>query len=415
MDERWYLGCVVSTRGEAYDSFPVESAAFYEPLNREIFGHIKAIHGAGGKISADSIVSRMGPRATEIGIFEIEAICFYPSAAMTSQFQGTLLEKLALRRAKALGESILYTVDAAEDPREFCADIAKQAASLLPDSKCENQRDIACAELDERLIKLETGTHEIGFPTPLDAWNGAFGGICPGNLYALAARPGAGKTALMEQMAAHYLMDDRPVLIFEKDMSPRMLVERMVCRLARVPYWKLARGIICREEIEEVRRMNAAMKKSALLLYNPTGLTAEKMSAITRREARVSKIEAVFLDHIQVLNVGKETREGLTRASITIRQTVTETNIPHVILTHINRNGAKGRPTPEDIKEFDQLFGDCDGMGIIWTEADKTKLKGDDMLPMKLYFAKNRNGPVGENDILFDGKLMAFRNPEKTQ
>jgi len=211
-------------------------------------------------------------------------------------------------------------------------------------------------------------------------------------------------------MVTQYLMDDRPVLVFEKDMAPRMMIERMACRLAKVSYWNFSRGFASGHERSEIRRFNDALKQTPLLLYNPTGLTAEKMSAITRREKRVSKIEAVFLDHVGVLTVGKDLREGLTKGSICIRTTATETDLPHVVLSHINRNGAKSRPTPEDIKEFDQLFGDCDGMGILWTEEDKTQVKNGDYLKMKIYFAKNRFGPVGEEDILFDGKLMAFRN-----
>jgi replicative DNA helicase len=137
------------------------------------------------------------------------------------------------------------------------------------------------------------------------------------------------------------------------------------------------------------------------------------MSAIVRRDHRTKGTRAVFLDHIQVLSVGKDIREGLTRASIAIRQTVTETNIPHVVLAHINREGSKGRPTAENIKEFDQLHGDCDGMAILWTDADKTKIEPGEMLPMKVFFAKNRNGPTGEDSLLFDGSLMAFRNADK--
>lgn len=416
LDEQCFIGCVVSSQGEALDSFPLEVEAFFDNNCRTIFTAILAIYKEGGKIGSDTVISRIGHEAaSRIGIGEIEALCFYPSPSMTSQFHKVLCEKLALRKARLMASTVLHALENDEpEPMDFCRDLAIQAASLMPETTCENQLFVACDELDKRLTMMESGTKEYGFKTPLEAWNGAFGGICNGHLYALASRPGMGKTALMEQIVCGYLMDDHAVLVFEKDMSPRILIERMACRVAKVPYWKLVKGLVTREEVAEIRRMNAALKQTKLLLYNPTGLTAEKMSAITRREKRVSGISAVFLDHIQVLNTGtKDPREGLTKASICVRQTTTETDIPHIVLAHINRNGAKGRPTPEDIKEFDQLYGDCDGMAMLWTEADKTKLEHGEFLKMNMYFAKNRNGPVAEEPVLFDGAMMAFRNASK--
>lgn len=412
LDERCFVGCVISTQGGALDAYPLEIEAFGHWLHREVYGIVLELHKAGGKINRDTIISKMGhDRAFKIGYPDLESLFYYPAPSTAGHFYSTLCDLMALRRAKLLAEVMLAEIKVYENATDLCRDFSTKAAALMPNSACENQRDVACGELDKRLDMLTSGNKEIGFQTPLHAWNQAFGGICNGNLYALAARPGMGKTALMEQIAGAYLMDEIPILIFEKDMSPRMLIERIACRFAKVPYWKLARGLVDSHDVDEIRRMNDALRKSPLHLYNPAGLTAERMSAITRREQRVSGIKAVMLDHIQVLGVGKELREGLTKASICIRNTTTETDIPHIILAHINRNGAKGRPTPEDIKEFDQLHGDCDGMGILWTDSDKTKLEPGELLKMKIYFAKNRNGPVTEDEILFDGKLMAFRNP----
>jgi len=67
------------------------------------------------------------------------------------------------------------------------------------------------------------------------------------------------------------------------------------------------------------------------------------------------------------------------------------------------------RPEPEHIKEFDQIYGDCDGMGILWSKADPAELTDGELLPVNFYTAKNRDGGKGEDEILFDGKQMKFR------
>lgn len=412
IDEKAFIGCIVSSYGATLDAYPIELEAFTEPPFRAIFSVILSLREKGEKICTESILGRFGGNMI-LGPENILDACFYPVPFLAVQFHQTLCNYLALRRARSMGERIVEDLERYTDAQEFCKGIAAEAASLLPSSNCDNELVPACDRLTARLEAMERGERTQGYPSPLIAWNKAFGGICDGNLYAVAARPGLGKTALMEQMISDYVANSVPVAVFEKDMSPHMLIERMACRASKVSHWALCNGFVSREQVTLVKHMVNALKESPIHLYNPTNLTPERMSSITRRDFRSKGIKAVFLDHIQVLDVGREKREGLTHASITIRQTTTETGIPHIILAHINRNGAKGRPTPEDVKEFDQLYGDCDGMAILWTDSDRSKLKNGDPLPMKAYFAKNRNGPTGEEDILFDGRLMTFKDLDK--
>jgi len=254
-----------------------------------------------------------------------------------------------------------------------------------------------------------------GIPTTLGPWDEQFGGLMPGQLYALAGRPATGKTAALEMMIQACLERELPVCVFEKDMSPEKLIARMACRATDVQYWRYSRGAMHPAEIRNLRRGIEVFEKCPMHLYNPTGLTAERMCQIARRDIRINGVKAVFLDHIQALKVGKDLREGLTQASLTIRASVTETDVPHVVLAHINRNGAKGRPRPEDIKEFDQLYGDCDGMMILWNDQDRTELAQDEMMTTKFYTAKNRDGGVSEAEMLFDGTRMMFKPKARDQ
>ncbi len=91
-----------------------------------------------------------------------------------------------------------------------------------------------------------------------------------------------------------------------------------------------------------------------------------------------------------------------------VRDLVTTTGIPAVVLAHINRAGAKGRPTPEDIKEFDQLYGDVDGMCMMWTAKDRTEMQEGELLEVNFYAAKNRDAGVMEEAMLFKGDQMKF-------
>ena len=142
-----------------------------------------------------------------------------------------------------------------------------------------------------------------------------------------------------------------------------------------------------------------------------------------RRDKRLYGVEAVFLDHIQLLRYGnRETVDGLTQASITIKNSAHESNVPHVVLFQLNRAGGKQdkdgtpvRPSAVDVKGFDQLLSDVDGMAMLWTEQDKTTLRKDERLEVKFYAPKNRSGSETEESTWFDGPMITFVNGKQDE
>lgn len=409
--ERSLVGCIIASKGDALDAIEATPEHFVDGLSNLLVSTALDLRREGRPVDSFTVLQRAEPEVLKIAtIHEAAEMCRHPSPALAKHFFEIVNEKLIRRRAYELSKWAVATIEQTDDITGFCANLCARAASLDARHECENVLGAALDEMNERLSRFERKERIIGHQTPFAVWNKAFGGISKGNLYALAARPGMGKTAMMEQMVYSLSGDMKPVLIFEKDMSPQILVERIACRVCQVPFWRYMRGIVDEEDILALRETIEEIRELPIYLYNPTNLTAEKLSAIARREARTHGIQAVFLDHIQVLSVGKDLREGLTRASIVLRTLVNETGVPLIALAHINRTGAKGRPSTEDIKEFDQLHGDCDGMAILWTEENRAKLKAGEFLKMKFFAAKNRNGPVGEEGILFDGELMQFRD-----
>lgn len=409
--ERSLVGCIVSSNGEALDVIDVTPEHFVDQLSYVLATSAIELHRCGSPVNDFTVMQRAEAYLEPSLIHEASNICHHSSPSLAQHFFGIVNGKLTQRRALEVAKWATKESEQTSDVHGFCAELSAKVAALDSQTECENVLGSALDEMSKRLARVERGEKILGHATPFDAWNKAFGGIAQGNLYALAARPGMGKTAMLEQIVYSMAREEKPVLVFEKDMSPQILVERIACRCCNVPFWKYMRGMIDHRDISQLRGTIEIIRGLPIYLYNPTNLTAEKLSAIARREVRTHGIQAIFLDHIQILSVGKELREGLTRASIALRTLVNEAGIPLVVLAHINRAGAKGRPSTEDIKEFDQLLGDCDGMAILWTEEDKTKLWPGEYLNMHFYAAKNRNGAVGEADILFDGNLMRFVNP----
>lgn len=406
--EKAMVGCIVTSAGTVLDSYDISEDHFFTHSAQAVYRAARSLHTERLPIDFFAVRGRMEANA----IPEADMIDWlsYPTLATVPTHYATLCEKLTLRKANALSTWIAGNLGTHDVPA-LCADINTRAASLHVSTATDNLVPSAIVQVHERCARMRRGDKPRRMLTPIEAWNRLFSGLADGNYYGIASRPGLGKTAMMEQMLSGYMTADMPVLCFEKDMSPQKLIERIACREAKVPYWKYDRELLEPHEVDRVEKWAKAIGTSPLRIYSPIGLTAESMCAIIRREVRVNKVRAVFLDHIQCLRFpGRDIREGLTAASLTIRQCVTETGVPHVILAHLNRDAAKnGRPQPEQIKEFDQFFGDVDALALLWSEVDQADVKQGQMRPMKLYAAKNRGGACIEEDLRFDGPLLTFQ------
>lgn len=411
--ERAFIGCIVQSQGSVLDEHRATLEHFFRFPSQTVFEVVDYLYTNGKPINGFSVRQRLSKEQVDgIGGHEVLAeMCGYPSTAMAGYLFGILNQKLSLRRTQEVISWAQEEIKSPEDPDAFCLEFTQRASTLSSDSDGENVVSKCADSIEARLDRIDRGEVEKGYKTPLDVWDNAFGGILAGQMYALAGRPGTGKTAMMEMLIDNLMHQGCPVTVFEKDMSPEKLLARIACRAVNFPFWRYARGQVDRQSSARIREVLRGIKKIPFYLYNPTNLTADKLCSIARRDIRTRGVGAIFLDHMQALRVGKsDLREGLTQASLTLRANVTETNVPHIILAHLNRNGSKGRPSPEDIKEFDQLYGDCDGMALLWSEKSRAELEPGEMLEVNFYVAKNRDGEVTDDSVLFDGEHLTFRN-----
>lgn len=413
--ERAFVGSILASNGQVlHDNPDVSADLCHGFVTRAVLESCLSLHQQGAPVDPMS-VTQWAVRSDykiEALAFEITTMFTSGLASAASYYLPILQDQLSLRRLQDVSRWVDGQVQSRNPPRETILEAQRRIA------RCEPIADTVDHILPESIEDLITELDEMDRPgyapraiqTPIGPWNRAFGGLPEAAYLALGGRPGTGKTAMMEQIAFDLINDGHAICIFERDMSPKKLLKRMACRGALVPFWKFAKGYSTQAERDKIRIMYLGLGDSLLRLHNPVGLSADKLCAIVRREKKLYGIKAVFLDHIQVLDIGKmETVPGLTRASNLIRASVTETGIPHIVLFHINRQGAKGpRPTTEDVKGFDQLYGDVDGMAILWRERPQADLKPGESDVIKFYAAKNRDDGVSEEDMIFDGPALSF-------
>ena len=101
---------------------------------------------------------------------------------------------------------------------------------------------------------------ETGFLTDYPEFNRLYGGLRPGNLYAIVARPGQGKSTWISDMALKTAVKNNiKVLVVDTEMYTVDIQFRMVAAISGVPIWYLETGN-WRKNPEMIEKVRAAFK-----------------------------------------------------------------------------------------------------------------------------------------------------------
>ncbi len=393
---------------------------FYERSHKIIFKAISETYESGSPVDAIIVSQKLKDQGKleEIGgHFTVHKLSLSsPTRAHSEYWINLLDQKRLLRQALELFSVAEREIKETENVDQYISDLESKILNLR---KVKNSDNLLVPGVDSALVrneKLLSGIKVLGIETGIKPIDSIIGGLCESRLIYICARGGKGKTALIEQMFENIIKQGKPILVFQRDMPIEMMIERMACRNAGVNYFSYSMGHGTRESQLKVKLELEGLKevKDLLHIQSPFRLTAQDLLSIVRREKKKHGIEAVFLDHIQNIDIGDdEMRQGLTKASSTIRRSAQDSNLPHVIIAQLNRDGSEGRPKATHVKEFDSAYADCDSMVMLWSEKTQAELDVGEMMTVKFTYVKNRYGPEAEEEMLFDGNLLKFKEKRK--
>ena len=311
----------------------------------------------------------------------------------------------------------------------------------------EEEPDQLLASAEETLLRLGESRVKTGLASPrqiIDAYQGgvnAFldpskrvkgistgfikfdeytGGLHPGELFILAARPSMGKTALALNIAHHVAAKlGRTVAVFSLEMSQESLLTRMLCASARVDSHRFRVGYL---DAEERGRLTSALNqlvKAPIYIDDTSGAHLMEIHAKLRRlqaEGR-KELGLVVVDYLQLMS-GRGRYENRNQEISTLSRGLKllskELNVPMLVLSQLSRapetRQGDHRPQLSDLRESGSIEQDADLVAFIFREEvykrDREDLKG----VAELILAKQRNGPVGKIDLVFLHSQTRFEN-----
>lgn len=409
--EKDLLNALISQAGHPFETHELSVELFANPPLAQIFISIKAVHELGVEVNSITVANMLSQRGQLDGVGGHAYIStlggYCPSV---EPFYTNLHEAMRRRKLLKLAQMMEGDVGSAADVDAFVATVNTELASLDPAS---NGDHVLLEMADRVLLRLQRareGNLVRGTPTFFPWWEHFFGGLVEGGYYGIGARPGMGKSAMMEQMMMELAKRQIPFCCFAQDMAPDILLERMACREVGVSKWALDHGRLSHEQLDEIQTIIEGLVASPFRLHCVERLTGEQMVQIARRDMRKFGVKHFFLDHVQTIHVParQERNEAWADASQMVRKFVNNNPVSWVSLAHLNREAAKEAARAHQIRGFDDLLGDVDGLVLLDSNINPADLQAGQDWDMAMVVDKNRNGPCGSKKLSFKRDTMAF-------
>jgi len=272
------------------------------------------------------------------------------------------------------------------------------------------------------LAGLSTGYSSIDFH---------LGGLAPGNLIVLAARPSHGKSALALSIAETVARDVGPVAFFSLEMSQIELLQRLVAQRAELSVENVRRGRLSTAEIDRLMTEAHGLEElSRLHIDDTAGMTLALLAARARAlRRRQPDLALIVVDHLQIMRPPL-TQQGATRNDIVggfsrgLKELAKELDLPVLALCQLSRaserRGEKDhRPQLSDLRDSGNIEQDADVVMFIHREAVRLAAspKPEDQAEAdrlarhaELIIAKNRHGRIGVVSLAYDGPSIRFHD-----
>jgi replicative DNA helicase len=385
-------------------------ADFFDARHRAIFGAMQIEAAAKRTIDPVSLFAALQGEDAG-GLQYLEALeQSVPSARSVKRHAEIVGERSrsralvrAMDEATALAHEAEPVAERIERIAALIAGLQREQVAKLPRSISE----IAIARTGY-YEDLQEGRVEPGWATRIPTLDEMLvGGLRPGGLYILAARPKVGKSSFAQQMAMAMAKAGRPTLFLSQEMSAEELADRAVVNAGRLDYSKLLAGKMDKEDWSRATDALDHMAGMPLYIDDQPGLTIHDIRAKARI---VPGLKVLVLDYLQ-LSASKLTDSNrnaqIEEISRGLKCMAKDRGIAVIALSQLNREvekRANKRPQLSDLRDSGAIEQDADAVLFLWPARDL----GQGRRLIGLAVEANRQGRCGCVGLEFDGNLQRW-------
>jgi replicative DNA helicase len=388
---------------------------FYRFEHRTIYAAVAAMLNAGKSADVITVNEQLkkgkGPEEWG-GIGYLNSLAQSVASASNIRRYAEIVRERSMRRTLiAAGDQM---ASMAWQMGEEIGVVVEQTEALLAglERRQVNKAPVPLSDLMIRAIDRYTELSEgkttpgwsIGVPVLDRVLNG---GLRPGKVYGIAARPSVGKSSLARAFGLATARDGHPTLLLSQEMPGDEVADCTVSALGGIESDRLQKGQF---QDEDWTRMTEAVHEGSRLPLYIDDEGALTMPAIRAKARLVKGVQVVILDYLQLTsstlkdanrnNQIEEVSRGLKALAMSM-------NVAVVVLSQLNRDVEKRQdkePQLGDLRDSGAIEQDLDVAILLWTVKE---FDGGARRIVGCKVAKHRGGPKGRFALEF--KASTYR------
>lgn len=259
---------------------------------------------------------------------------------------------------------------------------------------------------------LASGKTLAGMPTHLPTLDLALGGgLKPGKVIVIAARPSVGKTSLALQILLTGANNGHPSLLLSQEMQRGDIGDRTAANLGGVGLGALTTGRFGDSDWGRAAEAVDVSGPMPLYIDDSPALALLDIRSKARRLQQRRGLRVLAVDYVQLCAAATGRQENrhhqIEAISRGLKQLASELGICVLLLSQINRHSTQrvdGEPTLADLKESGSLEEDADTVIALHPRGPLP----DGSLLVAALVLKNRQGKRGRIALSFHGATQRW-------
>jgi len=410
---------------------------FYLDFHKSVFEAIEELYDFSEPIDIVSVCEKLRSKGIlerlggELKIAQLaDAV---PTSAHAVHYAKIVKEKSILRKLINAGTRIVESAYSEDDLDRILDEAERTIFSISEDqiTKSYAAMESIMHGVFEDIEKLkkrgESPEGQIlitGNPTGYRSLDNMTMGFQSSDLIVVAARPSMGKTAFALSIARNMALKfDKTVGIFSLEMSKEQLALRLLAAEAFVELSKIRSGFLSDSEWQRLTNAASKFYKSKIIVDDEPSLDPRSLRTKARRMKKEYGLDVIVVDYLQLMHNSRRNenrQQEISEISRSLKLLARELNISVIAVSQLSRaveQREDKRPRLSDLRESGAIEQDADVVIFIYRdEYYKRKKESDDGTvfiskephPAEIIIGKQRNGPVGTVELMFNPKFVSF-------
>lgn len=397
---------------------------FYAPSNRLIYEAMFNLYNQNKPLDAISISDYFLSKNQMQDIGGSEYLSDLMSDTILSsniEYYANIIKENALKRKLiTAGSSIIeetFRNPEAQESLEFAEKMIFDISQQKTSQDIEPLTNVLLETVEKIEYRCNNKGSYTGVPSGYHDLDNMTAGFQNSDFIILAARPSMGKTAFALNIAQNIaIRQNVPVIIFSLEMSKVQLAQRVVCAEAEIDAQRVRMGDL---QINEWEKMGAKLNDlhaAPLYIDDTAGMSVSDIRAKCRRfKMKNPNLGLILIDYLQLIEdrSSNDRNQQISSISRGLKGLARELDVPIIALSQLSRkveDRTDKRPMLSDLRESGAIEQDADVVMFIFREEYYDKENPELKNKAQIIIAKQRNGPTGSFELIFQGSTTKFKN-----